>query len=64
MPPQDQPQDDPQGDHELLDSLTTLGLRLTKACQHAHLEQGVSIKDLLWLLHGVMGQVLSWGFRR
>jgi hypothetical protein len=57
--PQDQPEED-----SILSSLTTLGLKLVKACQYAHLEQGVTVKDLIWMLHGIMGQVLSWGYRR
>lgn len=54
----------PQGDHEgVLNALTTQGLRIVQACQHLHMQQGVSLKDLLWMLHGVMGQVLSWGYK-
>jgi hypothetical protein len=66
MCPSETPPVPPEGgDHEgVIDAMTTLGLRLVKACQHAHLEQGVSINDLIWMLHGIMGQVLSWSFRR
>ncbi len=62
--PQDAPQGDPEGATEssTIVALTTLGLRLVQACKHAHMEQGVGVTDLLWMLHGVMGQVLAWGF--
>jgi hypothetical protein len=73
MSPEDQPEGLPEvgptdqpsqeGPVAPLESLTTLGLRLVRACRYAYQEQGVSIQDLLWMLHGVMGQVLSWGYR-
>ena len=49
---------------ESLSRLTTLGLNLVETCRDLHRNHEVSLKDLLWMLHGVMGQVLSWGYRR
>jgi len=40
--------------------LVTLGLNLTRSCRYLHDTQGVSKLDLIWVLHGIMGQVLSW----
>lgn len=42
------------------ESLTTLGLNLTRSCRYLHESQGVSKLDLIWVLHGILGQVLSW----
>ncbi len=62
--PQGDPLGDPEGATEssTIVALTTLGLRLVQACKHAHMEQGVGVMDLIWMLHGIMGQVLAWGF--
>lgn len=40
--------------------LVTLGLNLTRSCRYLHDHQGVTKADLMWVLHGIMGQVLSW----
>ncbi len=43
--------------------LNVLGLRLTRACRYAFESQGVLPLDLVWLLHGLMGQVLLWEYQ-
>jgi hypothetical protein len=45
------PEDDPR---------ITLGMNLTRSCKYTYENQGLSIKDLIFILHGIMGQVLSW----
>jgi hypothetical protein len=42
------------------DPVVNLGLKLTKSCKYVYENQGFSIKDLIFMLHGIMGQVLSW----
>ncbi len=46
-----------------LQTLTTLGLRISDSLKYLYREQGVNLRDILWVLHGVMGQVLSWSPR-
>ncbi len=40
--------------------LVTVGLNLTRSMRYLHDNQGVSKADLVWVLHGILGQVLSW----
>lgn len=62
---QDQPVEPPgEGQPSEIVSMVNLGLRLTQACRYVYLHQGISITDLVWVLHGVLGQVLSWAYKR
>lgn len=49
----------PEDDHKV-DPRITLGLNLTKSCKYVYENQGLSQVDLIFVLHGIMGQVLSW----
>jgi hypothetical protein len=39
--------------------IVTLGLNLSRSCRYLHEHQGVSKEDLVWVLHGILGQVLA-----